>query len=212
MKKFETVVFSMAQCRKEVRELQIWLKNHHHLTEQQHIRPFFEKRRQLCAFLGSFNPGIIQFDQIAFQCSLFGDFTCDIVVGDATNNAYCFVELEDAGPKSVFVQQGKKATREWSPRFDHGCSQIIDWFYKLEDMKKSDAFAVQFGARTIDYAGILLAGREYDLQPGEKERLEWRSTNVIVASRHIHCVTFDGLLAKLTNRLKTFSLASQEKE
>ena len=79
-------------------------------------------------------------------------------------------------------------------RFDHGYSQIIDWSYKLEDMKKSDAFAGQFGARSIDYAGILLAGREHFLQPPEKERLEWRRMNVIVASRNIHCVTFDGLL------------------
>ena len=207
MKKFEALAFSPKQCRKEVAELQQWLRKNQDLKEHQHIRPFFEKRRHLSAFLASVHPKMIRFNQLAFQYPLFGDFTCDIAIGDAEKNAYCFIELEDAGPKSLFVQQAQKTTREWSPRFEHGYSQIIDWFYKLEDMKKSDAFAAQFGARSIDYAGILIVGREHYLQPGEKERLQWRCENVIVASRKIHCVTFDGLLADLQGRLETFPLA-----
>jgi hypothetical protein len=209
MKKFEPLAFSAKQCRKEVSELQKWLQKHQDLKEAQHIRPFFEKRRHLSAFLASFQPNMIRFNRIAFQYPLFGDFTCDIAVGDSTKNAYCFIELEDAGPKSLFVQQAKKSTREWSPRFEHGYSQIIDWFYKLEDMKKSDAFAAQFGARSIDYLGMLLVGRDQYLQQGEKERLQWRCDNVIVASRKVHCVTFDGLLEDLLGQLETFPLTSE---
>ena len=67
MKKFESIQFSFDQCRKEVSELQKWLKKNHDLKEHEHIRPFFEKHRSLAAFIGSFHPGIVRFDRLAFQ-------------------------------------------------------------------------------------------------------------------------------------------------
>jgi hypothetical protein len=128
------------------------------------------------------------------------------VVGDSAHRAYCFVEFEDAGANSMFVRQGKKATREWSSRFEHGSNQILDWFYKLEDMQKSDDFAARFEARSISFSGLLVIGRDQFLLPGERERLEWRSRNVVVASRNIVCMTLDGLADELEARLEAYSL------
>jgi hypothetical protein len=209
MKIFEPFSFHPVQCLKEVGELRKWLSRHAQLEEKKQIRPFFHKRRHLSAFMASYSPNIIRFDRIAFEFPLFGDFTCDVAVGDSIKNAYCFIEFEDAGPDSLFVKHGKKTCREWSPRFDHGYSQVIDWFSKLEDMKKSDAFAARFGARTITYAGILVVGRNQYLLPGERDRLEWRRTHVVVASQSIECVTFDGLLEDLQSRLETFPLTAK---
>lgn len=76
-------------------------------------------------------------------------------------------------------------------------------------MKKSDAFAALFGARSITYKGILIIGRERDLLPGGRERLEWRRNNVVVASQKIECVTFDELAEDLQDRLEMFPLSSQ---
>ena len=73
-------------------------------------------------------------DLLAYEYPLFGDFRCDLAVADSVTRACTFVEFEDAGPRSLFVQHGDKATREWSPRFDHGYSQVVNWFYKLQDM------------------------------------------------------------------------------
>jgi Domain of unknown function (DUF4263) len=184
------------------------LVKHPRLEERKDIQPFFEQRRHLSAFLASYHPQISRFDRLAFQYVLFGDFTCDVAVGDSQAKAYCFIEFEDAGPKSLFVKQGKKATREWSSRFDHGFSQIIDWFYKLQDMEKSDDFTARFGARSVHCAGILIAGRDEYLQPGEKERLAWRRKHVVVASQHVECVTFDGLMRDLQGRKHRFPSAS----
>src|SRR5436853_590343 len=86
------------------------------------------------------------------------------------------------------------ALREWLARFHPGFGQIVDWFYKLDDMKRSDAFAARFGARSIAFTGILVVGRDHHFQPGEKERLEWWKNNVVVASQKVQCVTFDGLV------------------
>jgi antiviral defense system Shedu protein SduA len=209
MKTFEPLVFDPARCLKEVGELRKWLGRRAQLDEQKHIRPFFRKRRHLSAFIASYSSNVIRFDRIAFEYPLFGDFSCDLAIGDSVKKAYCFVEFEDAGPNSLFVKQAKKATREWSPRFDHGCSQVIDWFYKLEDMKKSHDFAARFGAPSISCTGILIIGRDQFLLSGEKERLDWRRNNVVVASQTVQCVTFDGLVEDLEARLTTFPLSAK---
>jgi hypothetical protein len=209
MKNFEPLSFDPTRCHKEIDELRHWLSERQHLRENEHILPFFRRRRHLSAFIASYSPSIIRFDRLAFQYPLFGDFICDLVVGDSVKSTYRFVEFEEAGPNSLFIKQAKKATRAWSPRFERGYSQIIDWFYKLEDMKKSDDFAARFGARSISYAGILVVGRDQYLMRGERERLEWRRNNVVVASQNIHCVTFDELLEDLTGRLETFTLTTK---
>lgn len=210
MKTFQPLTFDPVRCRKEAREFQKWLARRPLLDEKKHILPFFQKRQHLAALIGAYNPNVIRFNRLAFEYALFGDFTCDLVVGDAMKHSYSFIEFEDARPNSLFVKQGKKATREWSPRLDHGCSQIVDWFYKLEDMKKSDDFVARFEARSINYSGILVVGRDQYLLHGEWERLKWRRDNVVVASRNIRIVTFDELLEDLRGRLETFALAAEE--
>jgi hypothetical protein len=144
MKSLEAFAFDPKRCFQEVVELRRWLDRYPQLEERKQIQPFFRKRPHLAAFIACYSPSIIRFDRLAFQYPLFGDFTCDIAVGDSVKNAYCFVEFEDAGPNSLFVKQGTKATREWSPRFDHGYSQIIDWFYKLAELLLVDAFEGDF--------------------------------------------------------------------
>jgi hypothetical protein len=193
MKDFQTHSFDLAACRQEVLELKLLLDGSANLQERKHIQPFFRARKHLSAWLGSRSPKIAWPDRLATEYDLFGDFACDVAVGDSVNKAYCFIEFEDAGPKSLFVKQGKKATREWSPRFDHGYSQIIDWFYKLEDRRNSDEHEARFGARSIHYMGVLVVGRDQYMNAGERLRLEWRRQHVIVHSRNIRCVTYDEL-------------------
>ncbi len=209
MKTFEPLAFDPARCLKEVSELRRWLGRHQQLEEKKHIRPFFRKRRHLSALIAAYNPNVIRFNRIAFEYPLFGDFACDLVVGDSVKHAYSFIEFEDASPNSLFIKQGKKATREWSPRFDHGYSQIVDWFYKLNDLEKSDDYVARFGVRSISYSGILIVGRNQYLLPGERERLEWRRKNLVVASQTIQCVTFDELLEDLQARLETYPLTAK---
>jgi hypothetical protein len=209
MKQFHRLVFDPQQCLKQAFQFQRLLASHRSLKEDEHIRPFFEKRRHLSALLACYNSNIVRYDLLAFQYPLFGDFTCDVVVGDSRSRAFSFIEYEDAGPKSLFVKHGNKAVRELSPRFDHGYSQLIDWFYKLDHMEKSDDFEARFGARSISATGALVVGRDHYLQPGEKPRLDWRRRNVTVRSRTIDCVTFDGLLEDILDRLQTFGLAAR---
>src|SRR4051794_13517061 len=105
MKAFESFHFEPTRCRKEVAELRRWLARNPILDEKRQILPFFRQRRQLSAFVASYGQDLDDYDRIAFEYPLFGDFTCDLVVGDSARNAYCLIEFEDAGPTSLFIKR-----------------------------------------------------------------------------------------------------------
>jgi hypothetical protein len=203
MKTFDEVHLDGVKLRRDLQDFRGLLTRKQNLRESTDILPFFRKRPQVAAFCGRYNSKLSNPDLLAYEYDLFGDFSCDLVVGDSRKKMYTFIEFEDAGPKSLFVKQGKKATREWSPRLDHGYGQIIDWFHKLADREDSEEFETRFGKRSIELAGVLVIGRNRHMDTGERMRFEWRRRNVTVATRRIECVTFDELLADLEDFLET---------
>lgn len=205
MKKLEPITFDFAQCRRQIEDLRAWLKAKDELEEKNDILPFFRDHPQIATLLGTLNPSIALVDRIAWEFDIFGDFACDLVVGNWAKGAYTFVEFEDAKKSSIFRKQGEKATREWGTRFDHGCSQIIDWAYKLDSLSRSHDILARFGVHEITYEMILVIGRADHLDKGEKHRLKWRGNNVSVQNNKIMCMTFDNLLDELSERLVMFS-------
>ena len=209
MKNFSALEFDQSLCRSEIGELQQLLQRRRGLSERDDIIPFFRKRQHLSAFVASYHPDIIRRDRIAFEYDIFGDFASDLVVGDSINRAYCFVEFEDAATNSIFVAKAGKNTPEWSPRFERGLSQIVDWFWKLDDLERTDDFENRFNGRTIDYIGLLIIGRNENLELRERRRLEWRQQKMIVNSKHIYCVTYDKLCADLSARIARYQFSEQ---
>ncbi len=205
MKEFLRVAFSPEQCRQELSAFKALLDGKKELEENADIKPFFAAHLHLAAFLGSYACNITRFDLVAFQYQLFGDFSCDLVVGDSVRQTYGFVEWEDATLTSLFRRQGEKATPEWTARFEHGFGQIIDWFWKLDDMARTDEFEARFGSRHIHYFGLLVAGRdEWITHPRERRRWDWRSRRVFVNGVPVQCVTCDQLHGFLSDKLTTF--------
>jgi hypothetical protein len=200
MKTFDLLQYDARQGRQETLELQDLLARRPVLKERKDILPFFRKRLHLAVLCGMYNSNILRVDRIAWEYDLFGDLACDLVIGDTVRQAYSFIEFEDAGPKSLFVPQGKRAAREWSRHLDHGYGQIIDWFYKLDDRRNSDDYATRFGKRSIDFMAVLIIGRDQYMDAGERLRLEWRRQHVLVHSKRIHCVTYDELLRDALER------------
>ena len=78
-------------------------------------------------------------------------------------------------------------------------------------MEKSDEFETRFGARSIEYSGLLVVGRDRHFEPGEHCRLEWRCSYVVVNSKKIRRFTFDGLLALLGARLVQYDAAIRKR-
>lgn len=205
MKDFIPIQFDPATCRQELRAFQELLEKKTELEENADIKPFFEAHHQMAAFTGSYAWNITHFELLAFQYQLFGDFTCDLVVGDPACKTFGFIEWEDATATSLFKRQGEKATPEWALRFEHGFSQIIDWFCKLDDMARTDEFAARFGGHHVEYFGLLVAGRdEWLSHPRERRRWEWRSQKILVNGLPVRCVTYDQLHQFLSAKINAF--------
>src|SRR5262249_44514714 len=133
-------------------------------------------------------------------------YGADIVLGNREKQ-FCFVELENGDPNAVLERVGKKSTKEWSKDFEHGFSQVVDWFCHLDDFKKTDRIHRNFGYGHIDYEGLLLIGRNEGLDADVLRRLRWRTHNVIVNSLPVVCMTYDDLYKEQKEGYERYSAA-----
>ncbi len=209
--KFTRVAFDPVKCTKEVSQLGQLLNSKTDLSEKNDILPFFRNRDQLCAFIGTFAPDIGPAPLIAREFSFLGDFAADLFVGNSDVQQYLAVEFEDARKESIFKDIGRSST-DWSPRFEHGYSQLIDWFATLDDYKKTDKFRKQYGQGHITFSGLLIVGRNAGVSENDRIRLEWRADKVRVDSHVINCITFDDLFTILERRLQLYSAATKPKK
>lgn len=201
MKTFLKHKFDVDQCLKDLADFRTLLSSKTDLSEQLDILPFFRSHPNLSVFLGSFFPNLRTFDRLAFEYQLFGDFACDLVVGDSLTGWYCFIEFENADASSVFLTKKGKATPEWSPRFEHGFSQLVDWFWKMDDFKQTSEMQYRFERNLVRYQGLLVLGRSSSLGIREQIRKDWRLEKVVIDSKQVFCLTFDELYEDLNARL-----------
>lgn len=160
MKSFDAIAFDYEQCRQQLEQFRDLLNKNPELSEKHKILPLFRESRQLCCLFSVFNNAIWTVDRFAKEFNIFGDFACDVAVGDSARGEYCFVEFEDARKNSIFEKNGEKSTREWGKRFDHGYSQIVDWVHKLSGLAISQDNLGRFGQYEIGYETVLVIGRD----------------------------------------------------
>ena len=204
-KEFTSIKLDLSQARKELEAFGKFLNEHQELDEQKEILPFFRSHQQLSGLIGLLDPNISTIDSIAFEYDIFGDFRSDLVIGDSEQNTYLFVEFEDAKEKSIFKKLKKKYMAEWSPRFEHGYSQLIDWFWRLDGARSSDLFLERFGRnQAFRFEGMLIIGRDQFVSERDRMRLQWRTDRVTVDSKHIRGYTYDELFNMLSRRLNRY--------
>jgi hypothetical protein len=68
----------------------------------------------------------------------------------------------------------------------------------------------RFGARQVNYFGLLVVGRSEPLARREIRRLEWRQERTVVNSRHVRCLTFDQLAARLAEQIRRFPFTAKD--
>jgi Domain of unknown function (DUF4263) len=106
-------------------------------------------------------------------------------------------------------KQPKRGNPEWSARFEHGLSQLTDWFYNLDDFKGTKGFAKTFGNGHIKFFGLLIIGRSASLDNAKRSRLDWRTEKVLIDSHPVPCLTFDDLYASLRDRFIIYRAAAK---
>jgi hypothetical protein len=200
-KELRAFEFSLQACEAGLAELASLLDSHDELSESRHILPFFSAHPQLAALAASRNMDLEAIDRIASEFDLLGDFRCDWVIGDHRARSYTLLEFEDARAGSVFAG-GDRFHAEWGRRFEHGFSQLVDWFWLLDGNRRSSAFVRRFGAEPVEFAGVLVVGRDRFLSEEQHDRLRWRRDRVLIDSHKITCLTSDQLLALLDRRIR----------
>jgi hypothetical protein len=178
--------FSRVACQEGLDAFEDMLTAKAALSERDDILPFFRGHPHLAALLASYNVGATTCDCLATEVSLYGESVADLVAGDRRSKAYCFVEFEDALPRSLFTPRMRHGT-DWSTRFSHGFNQVMDWLWLLDDHEATTAFADEFGPPPISIVALLVVGRDADISPRDRRRLEWRRRHVLVNSHHIYC-------------------------
>jgi len=206
MKAFSAHHFDSGKATTQLDEFGQLLKSKSDLSELNDILPFFKARTDLSALLGAMTGEIVEFNRLAHEFNVFGDFSCDLAIGDSTRYAYCFIEFEDAREASVFRKCGKKNTLEWGQRFEHGQSQIIDWLWKLDDNKQTANFRKIFGNNEIQSIALLIVGR--DLYVTDQERFRWRSTHVVIGHTKLYAYTYDQIFNALSAKLQFYRAMS----
>lgn len=173
------------------------------------LQEFFENHPDLLLLMGDcFFPSLSP-HYYGKEFSILGEFRADFAISDKSQSKFLFVEFESAKTDSVFVTKydGKTITSyDWSPRFEHGFSQVVDWQYRMDDLGRTSRLEEHFGSAKVDHEGILVVGRDHFVKKaGCLSRLAWRKEKVVINSKRVHCLTFDGLLIELRGRYDAIS-------
>lgn len=191
-------------CRKELDDFSALINDKSKLKEREDILDFFKERRNLSAFIGKFITDISEPNKIAYEFELFGKFRPDLVIGNSDKNAYVFIEFE-AGDKPLFVKK-KRVTTVWSPAFEAGFSQLVDWFWLWHEQEFNPLTSSMFNCSMDDPPNILpmlIVGREMDYSREDKRRLRWRIEHIpLGGSKRLLCFTYDNLYKEIYERLK----------
>ena len=203
MRAFEALTLDTNVLTSDLAALETRLAAEIHLKERAQILPFFQGRQNLCVALGLTNSSVELPNRWATELDLFGDFVCDVAAGDSEANAYTLIEFEAALEYSIFMKlQAKKSMRRWSPRFEHGFSQLVDWAWRISsEGESSAAFRRIFGVDNPAIHLLLIVGRDADLRKDDLTRLRWRANHTSLGQFRMSCFTFDGILNSLRRRL-----------
>lgn len=203
----EPVAFDPAIFRRELNEFETLLKNKSDLKEREDVIPFFKGRKHLTAYIGTLHLQVAVATEVCFEFEISGNFRADVLLGRKSANQFCIVEFEPGEEDAIFKKQDRK-NPEWSGRLEHAFSQIVDWFWALEDQRGSQDFRTTFGDSEITFASLLIMGRTANLDDAKKRRMAWRSKKVLIDSNKVICITFDDPYDALKEKYEFYAAAA----
>lgn len=124
--------------------------------EREQYLPFFRNHQQLCAFLGTLYDEVSSGTHIKAELPLWGDFVCDLAVGNVDDGALVLVEFEDAAPTSIFRPKKARKNNVWGQRVEQAVSQVTDWLFRLHSEGPSDQLNRDLGVRRINVMGLIV--------------------------------------------------------
>jgi hypothetical protein len=203
VKRLNTHPIDGVTARRQWAEYTSHLASKPEFSETQDVLPFFKSRNDLSLLCAYYFPNIRNIDVVAHEFQIYGDFRADMIVGDSAARNYLLIEFEDGTPHSVFAKS-PKAAPDWSTRFEGAFSQIIDWLWKLDDMRSTGDFQNVFGGRDATFRTLIVAGKAMNLPAQERDRLKWRMDKTVVDSKSVAFVSFDDMAADMDFWLRNY--------
>lgn len=135
-------------------------------------------------------------------------FRTDLVLGNNGQRRFGLVEFEDAETTSIF-KKGTVQYRSWSPRIEHGFSQIIDWAWVRSDHPNDSVLLAGFGGPITTSAYAVICGRDASLiDDVERKRFRYRRDHLKVEGQTALVLTYDEMVLTMDDNLaaaKTWS-------
>ena len=173
------------------------------LEEKKDLQPFFKKHPVLIfllAGLGQISRSNV--DEYEFEFDLWQDLVCDIGIGNSDANTYCLIELEAGKRNSIFKNKPKNYPK-YGDSLECGYSQIIDWFFKIDEMKNTSGVKRRFAGDYPRINAVLIIGRSHFLNNDlERNRFNWRRDNTLIGAKNVTCLTYDELLVYFESKTK----------
>jgi len=201
MIKMTEATLEIAKCEDDLKAFEALLQNPNEELGETELLKFFTNHPNLILLMGKI---VLSPRFYMDEFNLFNEFYPDFGIADKNKESFVFVEFEEAKQFSIFGEKVNKASirHEWGVKLERGFSQIINWFYRLEDHKRSNKFKEHFGGKEIKYWGILVVGRDAHIPPGASERIEWRFDRVTVDLKRVYFYTYDGLYRELKSKFE----------
>ena len=106
---------------------------------------------------------------------------------------------------SVF-KAGTRQYRHWSPRIEHGFSQIIDWAWVRSDHPNDSVLVAGFGGRIVTSAYAVVCGRKMSLRDDtEEKRFAHRRASLKVEGQPALVLTYDEMLRHMEDNLSALN-------
>ncbi|RVU18663.1 Shedu anti-phage system protein SduA domain-containing protein [Methylobacterium oryzihabitans] len=206
MSSFERIRFDLRLADSELASFKQWLAGVTFVGERAIVAEIRRRRHMACLLASTL--GLPAPDMIRFELALKGMFRTDLVLGNDGQRRFGLVEFEDAEATSIF-RKGTAQYRSWSPRIEHGFSQILDWAWVRADHPHDSVLLAGFGGPITTSAYAVICGRDASLADDvERKRFKHRRDHLKVEGQPALVLTYDEMVRSMDDNLaaaKTWS-------
>jgi hypothetical protein len=203
MSALNPISFDLATAASELASFKAWFATVEFVGETTIVGEIKSRPQMACllaAGLGLSAPNLIK-----FELQMKGMFRTDLVLGNDGLRQFGLIEFEDAMSNSIF-KKGTKQYRYWSPRIEHGFSQIIDWAWVRSDHPNDSVLVAGFGGRIETSAYAVICGRKMSLKDDtEEKRFAHRRDSLKVDGHPALVLTYDDMVRLMEDNLSALN-------
>jgi hypothetical protein len=203
MSQLDPITFHLPTAASELTSFKAWIGSVGFVGETTIVAEIKSRPQMACLLAASL--GLNAPDLIKFELHMKGMFRTDLVLGNDALRQFGLIEFEDAMSNSIF-KKGTKQYRYWSPRIEHGFSQVIDWAWVRSDHPNDSVLVSGFGGVITTSAYAVICGRKASLKDViEEKRFAHRRSSLKVEGHPALVLTYDEMVRQMEGNLSALN-------